>query len=98
MSVPDMGHEQDISQQQALVQVADDDLRNKVLDARCLIYEKNYAINTPVVEKLLKDESLIPTLVHVDPMGAPVFMLTRAEHCFRETPHVQVQCFCHAHS
>jgi len=35
----------------------------RVSEARRLIYEKNYAVGSEVVEKLLKDESLVPTSV-----------------------------------
>lgn len=64
-SVPDMGSEQDMSQRRSLARVADDNQRNKVLDARHLIYEDNYAVGSVHVQKLLRDESLIPTLVGV---------------------------------
>jgi hypothetical protein len=33
----------------------------RVSDARRLIYEKNYAIGSEAVEKLLKNDSLVPT-------------------------------------
>ena len=37
--------------------------RKKVVDARRFIYERQYVIDTPQVEALLKDESLVPTKV-----------------------------------
>jgi hypothetical protein len=64
-SIPDMGTEQDMSQRQILARVDNDTQRNKILDALRLVYEKNYAITSPHIQKLLKDESLIPTLVGV---------------------------------
>lgn len=97
-SVPDMGRDQDMFQRQALVRIADNDLRNKVLDARRLIYEKNYAVNSPVVERLLKDASLIPTLVGENVMGCYVLVLTHAECIYRETSDVWVQCIRYARS
>ena len=36
---------------------------DKVATAHQLIYEKHYAVHTPQVKELLKDESLVPTLV-----------------------------------
>jgi hypothetical protein len=64
--VPDMGTQQDMTQRQLLVRVDNNDRQNKILDARRLIYERNYAINSPQVQALLKDESLIPTTVIVN--------------------------------
>lgn len=68
-SVPDVGSEQDMSQQQVLAQVDGGNLQNKILDAHNLIYKRNYAVNSPCIQKLLKDESLIPTMVSVDSTG-----------------------------
>ena len=39
------------------------DQRDKVIAARQLIYEKHYAVHNSQVEELLKNESLVPTLV-----------------------------------
>jgi hypothetical protein len=64
--VPDMGTQQDMTQRQLLVRVDNNDRQNKILDARRLIYERNYAINSPQVQALLKEESLIPTTVIVN--------------------------------
>ena len=36
---------------------------NKVVAARRLIYEKHYAVHSSQVKELLKNESLVPTLV-----------------------------------
>ncbi|KIM56162.1 hypothetical protein SCLCIDRAFT_29860 [Scleroderma citrinum Foug A] len=36
-------------------------LRPKVLHAWELIYERNYVVNTPKIEELLRDQSLVPT-------------------------------------
>ena len=41
------------------------DQRDKVVAARQLIYEKHYAVHNFHVEELLKDESLVPTLVSI---------------------------------
>ena len=53
-------------QRQLLVCTDDNNLQNKILDARALIYERNYAVDSLKVQALLKDESLIPTMVSVN--------------------------------
>ena len=65
--VPEMGMPDDMKRRQLLARTDDDAWRNKVLCARQLIYERNYAVNTPQIEKLLRDESLVPTSVSKDP-------------------------------
>ena len=37
--------------------------RSKVMAACCLIYQQHYVVDTPQVEVLLKEESLVPTEV-----------------------------------
>lgn len=64
--VPDMGTQQDMTQRQLLVRVDDNNRQNKIRDARKLIYERNYAVDSAPVQALLKDESLIPTTVSVN--------------------------------
>ncbi|KIK14486.1 hypothetical protein PISMIDRAFT_17259 [Pisolithus microcarpus 441] len=59
--VPDMGTQQDILQQRRLTRLDNSTRQKKVADARHLMYEANYAINTLQVEALLRDESLVPT-------------------------------------
>jgi hypothetical protein len=61
--VHDMGTRRDMSQRQSLIRVDDADRRNKVLSARRLIYESNYATNSTRIEAHLKDESLTPIMV-----------------------------------
>ena len=41
--------------------------RNKVSSARRIIYEENYRINSAAVERILKEESLVPTSVRIPP-------------------------------
>ena len=65
--VPEMGTPDDMKRRQLLARTDDDTRRNKVLCAWRLIYERNYAVNTPQIEKLLRDESLVPTSVSKDP-------------------------------
>ena len=64
--VPEMGTPSDMRQRQLLVRTDDDSRREKVLRARELIYERNYAVNTPKIEELLRDHSLVPTTVSED--------------------------------
>ena len=65
--VPEMGTPNDMRRRQLLARTDDDSRRNKVLSARKLIYERNYAVNTPQIERLLRDQSLVPTTVSEDP-------------------------------
>ena len=37
--------------------------RSEISSARCIIYEENYMVNSAAVEKILKQESLVPNLV-----------------------------------
>ena len=64
--VPEMGTPNDMKRRQLLVHIDDDSRRGKVLRARDLIYERNYAVNTPKIEELLRDQSLVPTIVSED--------------------------------
>lgn len=61
--VREMGTQEDTAQRRLLVRIDDDERRDKVLNARNLIYERNYAVNSTHVEALLKEQSLIPTVV-----------------------------------
>ena len=58
-----IGMERDILQRQFLARTDTQERRDKIVAARQLIYEKNYVVNTPQVEALLKEESLVPTKV-----------------------------------
>lgn len=53
----------DMKQRETLARVDDEGRRNKVRVAREIIYDKQYAVNSPAVERILKEESLVPTLV-----------------------------------
>jgi hypothetical protein len=53
-------------QHQVLARKDTEDRRGKVAAARRLIYEQHYVVDTPQVEGLLKDESLVPTKVRAD--------------------------------
>lgn len=94
--VPEMGSRKDMSERQTLARVDGDDRRNKVLKARDLVYKKNYAVTSPHIQALLKDESLIPTQVGMGSNGLIMFMLTTAECLFRQTARFRPECICNA--
>lgn len=58
-----LGMKLDMKQRVLLARTDNDDRRRKVQVARRIIYETNYAVNSEGVEKILKAESLVPTLV-----------------------------------
>ena len=58
-----LGTEKDILQRRLLARRDTQGRQKKIFDARRLIYEKNYVVDMPQVEALLKDESLVPTKV-----------------------------------
>ena len=74
--VPEMGTPNDMKQRQLLVRTDNDSGRNKVLRARELIYERNYAVNTPQIERLLRDQSLVPTAVSEDSLNSTLIWCT----------------------
>ena len=55
--------EKDALQRNVLARRDTQERRNKIVAARRLIYEQNYVVDTPQVEALLKEESLVPTKV-----------------------------------
>ena len=55
--------ERDTVQRQILLRKDTQERRNKIVAARRLIYDQNYVVDTPQVDTLLKDESLVPTKV-----------------------------------
>ena len=58
-----LGTVDDIKKRKTLARVDNMAKQDKVLKARNLIYEGNAAVDNNEVEKLLKDESLVPTKV-----------------------------------
>jgi hypothetical protein len=51
------------SQRASLVRVDDKDRRYRIATARQFIYEKQYRVNSAAVERLLQEDSLVPTSV-----------------------------------
>jgi hypothetical protein len=58
-----MGKHVDMQQRKTLARVDDVNRRNRVAAAREIIYEKKYAVNSAAVENLLREDSLVPTMV-----------------------------------
>jgi hypothetical protein len=61
--VANMGKPRDMAQRKTLARVDDVDRRHRVATARDLIYEKNYAVDSTAVKRLLEKDSLVPTAV-----------------------------------
>lgn len=58
-----MGTARDMILRHRLARVDNESMRAKIELARKIVYEKNYAVNTASVESMLKELSLVPTLV-----------------------------------
>lgn len=58
-----MGMITDRRQRATLKQVDDNERRAAIAKARCLIYEKNYAVDSSALGGMLKEHSLVPTSV-----------------------------------
>jgi hypothetical protein len=62
-----MGMPADMSQRKTLARVDDVNRRNRIATARDIIYKKNYTVHSAPVERLLQNESLVPTAVSITP-------------------------------
>ena len=60
-----MGMARDMSQRKTSARVDDEDRRHRVMAARRAIYEKNYTVNSKAVNRLLQEDSLVPTTVRI---------------------------------
>jgi hypothetical protein len=58
-----MGKRRDMSQRDTLARVDDVDRRHRIATARNLIYEKNYAVDSAAIKRLLQKDSLVPSAV-----------------------------------
>jgi hypothetical protein len=54
---------QDMQQRKALARIDDYRRRSTVSTARDIVYDKNYAVNSKVLDPLLTEQSLVPTIV-----------------------------------
>ena len=61
--IHNLGMPQDMKQREPLARVDDEIRRGKVESARNIIYNKRFAVDSPAVEILLKEQSLVPTSV-----------------------------------
>jgi hypothetical protein len=68
--VHNMGKRRDIAQRETLVRVDDVDHRHRVTVARDLIYQKNYAVDSAAVKRILHKDSTVPTAVCICPLSA----------------------------
>lgn len=70
-------------QQRETLRRTDDEVKMSILDeAREYIYEKNYAVDSNVVEDLLKEQSLVPTVVSAKLMLQPQMLMSYIECIF----------------
>jgi hypothetical protein len=63
--VRNLGMVLDRKQRKTLPRVDDDARRRSIRTAREIIYQKHYAVNSEQVEDVLKEKSLVPTIVSV---------------------------------
>jgi hypothetical protein len=63
--VRNMGMPRDMMQRKSLMRIDNVQRRSRVEAARKAIYVKNFAIDSVVVENLLKEESLVPLAVSI---------------------------------
>ena len=74
-----LGMKLDMKQRASLARIDDDARQRKVQIARRIIYEQNYAVNSEGVEKVLKEESLVPTLVRAERGASRTYLLTKCQ-------------------
>lgn len=93
-----LGMARDKSQRFSLARVDDTKRRVLISTARNLIYKQNYAINSAAVERLLKPQSLVPTLVWFGCLFQTVNLLNDflPECFFTKARQVWFQSFCYA--
>ena len=56
----------DMKQRKTLSRIDDRRRQNKIINTRSIIYDKQFAVDSEAVEKILKEESLVPTLVRME--------------------------------
>jgi len=64
-----MGKRQDMKQRKTLARVDDVDRRHRIETAHHLIYEKNYAVDSAAVKRLLGKDCLVPSAVCICSSG-----------------------------
>jgi hypothetical protein len=73
-----MGKVQDAKRRKALVRMDDEERRYKVNLARDFIYNRNFLVNSTVVERILKGQSLVPNIVSISYLST---LKPNAESC-----------------
>ncbi|KAH7904408.1 hypothetical protein BJ138DRAFT_1138545 [Hygrophoropsis aurantiaca] len=77
--VPDLGMARDMAQRRTLARTDDAHRRNAISNARKLIYEQGWAVDSAPVERLLKPDSLVPTANafsgKLTPLGVDIFVM-----------------------
>lgn len=82
LRVRNLGMPLDMKQRETLARVDDASTRYKIETARDIIHQKNYAIDSPAVEIILKEESLVPAKVSMKSIeDRPVEMLMADVEC-----------------
>ena len=84
VNVSKIGTPEDMSEWQHLICVDNDAWWRKILELQKLIYGKNLAINSPQVETLLKDKSLIPTNVIMSQVAASIYSCWPLQNTFSD--------------
>lgn len=78
--IPDLGTAADMTVRADDIRRDDANRREKIAEARKLIYEEGYVVNSTKVDDILKPESLVPTEVstfHYPEMSAPAKCIIR---------------------
>lgn len=55
-----------MKQRKTLSRIDDRRRQHKIINARSIIYDKKFAVDSEAVEKILKEESLVPTSVRME--------------------------------
>ena len=84
VNIPKMGTPEDTSERHRLIHVDNNAWRRKILESWKLIYGKNLAINSPQVETLLEDKSLIPTNVIMSWVAASIYLCWPLQNAFSD--------------
>jgi hypothetical protein len=74
-----MGMTRDMKERKTLARIDDETQRWNIKMARDIIYNKNFAVNTPAVEEMLWPQSLVPTAVSAKSIPT----VTNVDLCYR---------------
>ena len=85
--IKNLGLPKDRQQRVQFLRVDNLQRRNKISSARRIIYEENYHVNSTAVERILKEESLVPTSVRFFFL-LHIINLTTIKNAFSERLHI----------